>query len=413
VSEDRKRRECFSEQTFYRTRLWESLLALPDEINAQILCELSAADVFALRLTSRAVCDYLQYHAGPITRSLLLQSAYQHTTDFDGSSNRDKAHYLCDYIQKLYPAPQPQTSFNYLLQTLKRQSQIEKMLAVLTNWIQMKVYIFPRFRKVDNFSPFRHSLVRRLHVAAWTIYHFLEQYRTMLVLEHPSHRPAPAGAPPDAFDRCHWCVASTKKLLRIYPHKEVVPAYLFYDLIVQHLKVLSRAPSAGRLRAKRSTTSDDLIQLIVLGGIPELCTLSLLKGSANQRIHSITKFVDRVSSARILQNTQSNGPSQPSGLPQSTLFSGMETPFHLIRHGTVSALPRLDTFITGTEEWIVEMTSRVSPGDQVVGSWGLVTNVLMDKSKLFEDVERRNAKGEDPCQDFLAPVMDLNEIAND
>ncbi|KIW68208.1 hypothetical protein PV04_04169 [Phialophora macrospora] len=395
-------------------RLWEALLGLPDEITTQILCYLPLADIFTLRLASRSVHAYLQYHAGPITRSILLQTAYEHTTDYEGRLNHDKARYLYNYIHTIYPPPQPCTSFDYLLQTLKRQAQVQKMLQVLTNWLQMKVYVLPKFKRCDNFNPYKHRLMRRLQVAAWTMYHFLENHRAILVSEHPSHkaRPVPDTVVPDG--RCFWCLESVRKLLLAYPGTEIVPAYHFYELCRQHLHALSRAPSAGRLRARRSPSDADLVQFIVLGGVAELSRLSLLKGSSNQRIEVIANFVDKVSSAAIQQRIRANASSSSSQTDRQSQFDDLiaplQTPFHLIHHSTISALPDLQDFITGTEEWVTEMYLRVYSGDQIVSAWGFITNILNGKSEEDTGTEDRHGpKGADSDLDFLAPLKGLDE----
>ncbi|EXJ60894.1 hypothetical protein A1O7_05047 [Cladophialophora yegresii CBS 114405] len=389
-------------------KLWEALLALPGEITAQIFCYLPLADIFALRLASRSVHAYLRYHAGAITRSLLLQCAYEHTTDYEGRLDHDRARYLYDYIQTIYPPPQPCTSFDYLLQTLKRQAQVQKMLQVLTNWLQMKVYVLPKFKRCDNFNPYKHRLIRRLHVAAWTMYHFLESYRTILVSEHPSHEAEPVHYPDG---RCSLCLQSVKELLRVYPGTELVPAYHFYGLCRGHLHALSRAPSAGRLRAKKSPSDADLIQFIVLGGVGELCRLSLLKGSSNQRIEVIANFVDKVSSAAIQQRIRAaNAPSSSTEAgaqtPFDDLIAPLQTPFHLIHHSTISSLPELQAFVTGTDAWVTEMYSRLRPGDQIAGAWEFVYNILNGKSERSAAAgakERRGSKSPDSDLDFLAP----------
>ena len=389
-----------------RQRLWESILALPEEITCQILCYLSLSDILALRLTSRSVSSYLQCHAGPITRSILLQNAYEYATDYEGNVNDQKGKYLYNYIQAIYPPPQPCVSFDYMLQMLKRQNQVQRMLQAMTNWIQMKVYVFPKFKKCDNFNPYKFKLMRRLHVAAWTIYHFLEKYRTILVSEHPDHlKSRPGRALPGP---CLDCVQSTGALLRTYPGKEIIPAYHFYELCRQHLQALSRAPSAGRIRGRKQPSDADLIQFIVFGGMPELCKLSLLKGSSNQRIDTIGNFVDRVSSAAIQQRIRANtsSSSSRSDIPSllDDLVAPLQTPYSLIHHNTISALPKLEHFVVDSQEWVTRMYQLVGPGDQIVSSWGFITNILMEKSEESEQAGVCRVGGADSDLDFLAPV---------
>ncbi len=285
------------------------------------------------------------------------------------------------------------------------------MLQLITNWLQMKVYVFPKFKRCDNFNPYKHNLMRRLHLAAWTLYHFLEGYRNILVSEHLTHQARPMAPTRTSHGRCHWCLQSVKKLLQTYPGTETVPAYHLYELCRQHLHALSRAPSAGRLRAKKSSSDADLMQFIVLGGMPELCKLSLLKGSSNQRIEVIANFVAKVSSAAIQQRIRGNtssSSSQTDGLsPFDDLAVPLQTPFHLIHHSTISALPELDNFIAGSEEWITQMYSRVNAGDAIVSAWGFITNILTEKSD--DNSEEKALDGADSDLDFLAPVKEFED----
>ncbi|KIW92639.1 uncharacterized protein Z519_06486 [Cladophialophora bantiana CBS 173.52] len=395
-------------------RLWDTILSLPDEITAQILCYLSVSDFLSLRSTSRSVYVYLRSHAGPITRSLLLQYAYEQTSDYEGSTNDEKAEYLYNYLHTLYPPPQPCNSFDYLLQMLKRQGQVQRMLQVMTNWIQMKVYVIPKFKRCDNFNPYKFKLVRRLHLATWTMYHFLESYRTMLVTEHPIHaKLESANAGHNDSDRtCPSCSQSVKDLLRTYPGTGIIPAYHFYELCRQHLRALSRAPSAGTIiRSRKPPSETDLVQFVVLGGIPELSKLSLLKGSANQRIEVIGSFVDKISSAAIRQRIGRKGSSsQSEDLSRHTalwssfddVVAPLQPPFSLIHHNTISAIPELEQFIIDSDEWVTRMYELVRPGDQIVSAWGFITNILSGKS---EDAADAGLKiGADSDLDFLTPV---------
>ena len=276
----------------------------------------------------------------------------------------------------------------------------------------MKVYIFPKFKKCDNFSPYKHKMMQRLHLAAWTLYHFLENFRSILTWEHPGHMVRPESAGEGASGGCCWCQQSVKRLLQTYPGTDIISAYHFYELCRQHLYAASRAPSAGRLRAKKSPTDADLVQFMVLGGIPELCKLSLLKGSANQRIEIIAGFVDKVSSAAIQQRLRENGSAVSSQTEESSLVedlvSSLQTPFHLIFHRTISAVPDIDRFIAGTDEWVTQMYARLDPGDQIVSAWGFITNILAGKSEEPTDSQGGScSSGLDSDLDFLAPVKSL------
>ncbi|KIX09071.1 uncharacterized protein Z518_00149 [Rhinocladiella mackenziei CBS 650.93] len=418
-------------------KLGEAFFSLPDEIIVQIFCYLSLTDIFALRLTSRSVYHFLQAHATPITRAVLRQYAYDNTsTSYEGNVRHEKAEYTYSYIQTLYPQPLPCNSTNYLMLMIKRQSQIDKMLDVIANFVQMKVYMFPSCPRFRDFTPYKLKLMRRLHLAAWTVYHFLDHYREMLVLEHPNHSQSPSDPPSQREEHgsgtssssCPKCAEFIRSLLPLYPGTEVIPAYHFYDLSRQHLRSLSRAPTyAGsierRLRgwSRKVPTKADLATFIVLGGIPELCKLSMLKGTYNQRIEVIGAFVDKVSNAatqrRLTGETNtlpvpptSNVPSPENTSISASSFLSLTTPllppFLSISDNTLSSIPGLDQFIVDSDEWIIRMFELVGPEDRIVTAYDFVQNVLAGKGehRSAEDGNEAGTKRSPSDVDFLAPV---------
>ncbi|KAK5189197.1 hypothetical protein LTR92_010829 [Exophiala xenobiotica] len=420
-------------------RLGQAFFSLPDEINVQILCYLSQADIFALRLTSRSLYVFLQSHARPITRAVLAQCAYDRTADEVEEDHvvERKAEYSCNYIRTLYPQPTPCTSMDYLLQMLRRQHQIDKMLSVTMSFVQMRIYMMPSCPRFEDFRPYKRKLARRMHLAAWTIYHFLENYRDILIHAHPEHQPVgenpyAEGSPSDepalpSLSSCRQCNESLKSVLDSYPGTEIIPAYHFYDLCRQHLRALSRAPSyAGtierRLRgwSRKCPTEADLALFVVFGGIPELSKLSMLKGSYSQRIDAIATFTDKVTSAAISNNLGSHARPAQHALftEENTLVSPasfdrltnpLNPPFTAISHDSVSSLPIFDRFISASDEWITRMFELVKQEDQIVTTFGFVQNVLAGKQEPPPPSKGRSkaeVKGpiEDGDFDFLAPV---------
>ncbi|KIV86506.1 hypothetical protein PV11_02116 [Exophiala sideris] len=418
-------------------RLGEAFFSLPEEIIIQVLCHLSLPDIFALRLTSRTIYSFLQVNACPITRSLLKQCAYDHTPYTIEMNDPDgRAEYTYDYLSRLYPQPLPSSSMDYLLQMLKRQNQVDKMLAVTMQYLQMRIYMIPGCPRFEDFRPYKMKLTRRMHLAAWTIYHFLEKYRDMLVHEHPKHlhfgQSTATDQQPGHEDRnvssCPSCAELVKSLLSTYPATELIPAYHFYDLCRQHIRGLSRAPTyAGtierRLRgwSRKSPTDIDLAQYVIFGGIPELSKLSMLKGSYTSRIELIGAFNDKVSSApttkRVAVGGSKPGSAHASQAEGSTitpasfynLTSTLQPPLAAVSYETLSAVPDLEHFIIDSDEWVTTMFELVKAEDQIVSALGFVQNILAGKkepdppSRRAED-RRDNQRIEDGDFDFLAPV---------
>lgn len=276
-----------------------------------------------------------------------------------------------------------------------------------------------------------------MHLAAWTIYHFLERYREMIIYEHPKHLHAQRNTPSNQhaghekqnISSCSSCTELVKSLLSAYPSTEIIPAYHFYDLCRQHLRALSRAPTyAGtierRLRgwSRKSPTDTDLTQYVIFGGIPELSKLSMLKGSYSSRIEVIGAFNDKVSSApttkRMTVGAGNIAPGQSSWVDHSPispasfydLTSTLQPPLAAVSYDTLSAVPDLEHFIIDSDEWVTRMFELVKPEDQIVSAFGFVQNILAGKRE--PDPPSRRAYGwkdnhsvQDGDFDFLAPVQ--------
>ncbi|EXJ93960.1 hypothetical protein A1O1_02353 [Capronia coronata CBS 617.96] len=420
-------------------KLGEALFSLPHEIVVQILCCLPPTDILALRLTSRPIYCFLQAHATPITRSLLKRCAYEHTCPpSEDNLDVETAQYTYNYIQTLYPQPLLCNSTDYLLQMLRRQAQIDRILSVTVEYIHMKIYMLPSCPRFDDFGPYRLKLIRRLHLAAWTIYHSLEKYREMLIFEHPSHpRPkAPSearqGTEEERIASCPSCARFVKTLLPLYPGTEVIPAYNFYQLCRQHLRLLSRAPAyAGTIerklrgRNRKPPTDADLATFVVLGGIPEMCKLSMLKGTYSQRIEVIGSFLDKVN-AGAAEGPDGCGRVDASSVPQSqrsaitasilspasfaSLTAPMTAPLQHVTHETLDAVPDLDSLVTDSNEWIRWMFQLVGPDDQILSPLGFVQNVLAGKGHGRRSCHGGEGESHDHEEDqgsqldYLAPV---------
>jgi hypothetical protein len=282
---------------------------------------------------------------------------------------------------------------------LRREAQIARLLSILTTYVQIKVYMIPSCPRFEDFAPQRRKLMQRLHSAAWILYHFLETYRDMMIFDHPKH---PSSETTRATE-CHSCNDLVQRLLRIYPEDELIPAYHFYDLVLQHFRQLSRSPSyigpfERRLRGKgRSLFADaDLAQYIILGGIPQLCKLSVMKGTFYQRSDIIWSFLDKVESGittqvQILVPTKQKRSLAAGMQLHEGLMHSLDPPFQAISRETVSCLPSLERFMG--DEWEIRMLEVMGKDEEITSAFGFVQNILAGKTdgkdylepvKLFE-----------------------------
>lgn len=363
-----------------RQTLGDALLSLPDEIITHIICHLSTQDFLALRIASRAVHAILKANAAQITRSLLTH-AFPLALDFH-----------C--IQQIYPQPRPCPDETYLLQMIRRKTLIDRILSIIASFVQMKVYMIPSCPRFENFAPYKRRLEQRFHVSAWIIYHFLESFRHMLVFQHPSH---PQQSSIRSHD-CSHCADFVTDLVRSYPSTEIIPAYHFYGLLLQHLRQLSRAPSyvgtiERRLRgwSRRPPTDPQLAQVIIIGGIPLLSKLSVLKGTYNQRVEIIGSFLDKISSSAATQMRMFVAPkTKRSSSPSvqhirivemsdfASLKAPLEPPFSEISDKTLATLPSLERFVS--DDWTVRMYETIGSTDTPASAFGFVQNVLAGKT---------------------------------
>lgn len=285
---------------------------------------------------------------------------------------------------------------------IRRQSLVDRMLSIIASFVQMKVYMIPSCPRFEDFSPYKRRLERRFHASAWIIYHFLERFRHIIVFQHPSH----GQHPPDRSHDCLRCTDSVNELIRSYPPSEVIPAYHFYGLLLQHLRQLSRAPSyvgtiERRLRgwSRRPPADSQLAQVIVFGGIPLLSRLSVLKGTYNQRVEIIGSFIDKISTSAATQARLFVAPKNSSSSSAhhlriidlsefESLKAPLEPPFSDISEKTISALPSLERFVS--DDWAVRMYETIGPTDVPASAFGFVQNVLA---------------GKDDGPDYLEPIV--------
>lgn len=216
----------------------------------------------------------------------------------------------------------------------------------------------------------------------------------MVVFQHPTHSQQTSNRAHD----CSQCAEFVTELVGSYPPTEIIPAYHFYGLLLQHLRQLSRAPSyvgtiERRLRGwtRRSPTDSQLAQVIIFGGIPLLSTLSVLKGSYNSRVEIIGSFIDKVSMSattqtRIFVAQRTKNPDSSSSKQLrivdmtefESLKASLEPPFSDISEKTVAALPSLERFVS--DDWTVKMYETIGPTDTPATAFGFVQNVLAGKS---------------------------------
>jgi hypothetical protein len=333
-----------------------------------MLCYLDLNEILTLRRTSRSANEVLDTCAPSVSRHLLNSL----------SSPSD-----AKYIAALYPMPHPCYSQAYLLQMLRRNSNIMRMIKVIVNFIQMKIYMIKTGPRVEHFTKYRDRLVTILYPGAWTVQHFLESYRRLIMHDHSTHALS-------RFWGCPECDATVKRLVDSYPAQHLIPAFHFFQLILLHLRASSRAPTyAGTIERKlrgwsrKPPADDDLAQLVVLGGIDQLSRISIMKGTYNQRLEMIHAFMDKVASSTTTFRLAFGPDGSKHILKDSEhgLMSEVDVPYDDITESVIENLPSLnDIMVPEFQKRILE-EGLVEDEEALNSPFRFVQNVMVDEGE--------------------------------
>jgi hypothetical protein len=342
-----------------RNQLGNLFFSLPAEIQSLILSHLPLPTIFSLRLTSRSALAIIHSNAPIITRAILSDTILpQHL----------------QYIQTLYPSPSPCTSTNYLLQLLHRHHAIINTITIITRFIQHKIYMIPLTPRIEHFAPYREGVAAKLYGPAWTVWHYLESYRDILVNQHPSHSSSSNQTPGSSrFYPCAPCQTAMNELSAIYPAQAVLPAYHTYGLLLSHLQASVRAPAyfgsiERRLRgwSGKPPGEEELASLVVLGGVKCMANreFTVLKGGYNERLEVVGDFMARV--GMVVDGEEGKRKGKSRGKAKAPMKAGKDrkesevprpgrrdvmtqigTPFEKVTAETIEVMPHLDEFLVG------------------------------------------------------------------
>ena len=250
----------FPSDTFCR-KLWELFLNLPGELQLEILCELSPSDISSLRATCRAFHEVIHKQASPIVRHLIKTSIFRE-----------------EYIG-LYPLPEPPTAvgLDYLYGTSHRLCVVRGLSHHMADFIMTKICRCHTSSQVRKFTPRYNNMVANMIPALLVLFHFFESYRAALVISADKRI---FGGDNDGgttgFFPNFACEES--EIIRKYDTwKQLWRAHSMYRLLTVVFGLKLRPPSyAGKLErtlrgwGKKPATREDLVKLMVLGGLEEV-----------------------------------------------------------------------------------------------------------------------------------------------
>lgn len=134
-------------------------LALPIELQIQVIASLPLRDILNLRLTSKTWHALVTMNEGPIVRYHL-------------------DHHIPAYAKRLYPPDYANLNFHYLCGLWHRLHVAAKLSFFICEWVTKEIFLRVTDAQKLEFAPQRERMRRRLIPLLFTIFHFFETYRT-------------------------------------------------------------------------------------------------------------------------------------------------------------------------------------------------------------------------------------------
>ncbi|KID86320.1 F-box protein [Metarhizium guizhouense ARSEF 977] len=241
-------------------------LALPNELQVEILSSLPLTDILSLRLASKTWHSLITANEAPIVRYHL------------------DAH-IPAYALRLYPiTDQSEVNFHYLCSLWHRLHVAAKLAHLMCEWITKEIFLRQSEAQQLAFTPQRERMRRRLIPLLFTVFHFFETYRKLHlqhIVEHDGHglRKEPYTLNP-----------IESEIMNMYDDQTLLRVHEVFPLIISSFCRRLRPPTyVGRVERSlrgylRDRPSDEIHSAILcIGGLRQVERLWEIKGYNNRR----------------------------------------------------------------------------------------------------------------------------------
>lgn len=273
-----------------RNKVVALFFALPNELQIHILRELTFGDILSLRLSNSSFYHLINQNESPIIRRCIKHDALSLSLD-------------------LWPPPQPpKPATIFYLRGLTHRSLIAWDLAThIADFIMIKICRRTTTSQQEGFNPQHVRIRSRAQPLILTLYHFFESYRNILLVPimneaRVSSNSTPLYEPPQvslggAHSPCDFLNAE-KRIIDGYDSKQLLQVHQMYKLLLAAFVRKLRPPSyAGRFErslrgwSKTPASQDDIVKVLVLGGIREVKRIIEIKTYAARR-KSLDEFIE-------------------------------------------------------------------------------------------------------------------------
>ncbi|KAH7359100.1 F-box domain-containing protein [Plectosphaerella cucumerina] len=250
----------------YGQRFDQLFLALPNELQVQVIAALPLHDVLKLRLVSKTWHTLVCLNEGPIVRYHL-------------------DHHIPAYALRLYPVSDlSMVNFHHLCSLWHRLHVATKLSFLMCEWITKEIFLRTTEAQRAEFAPQYERMRRRLIPLLFTIFHFFETYRKLHLQHISEHGGQGLSRQPYTLNPVEMQIMST------YDDQTLLRVHQVFPLVVSSFCRQLRPPTyVGRVERSlrgylREKPSDEIhTAILLLGGLRQVERLWEIKGYNNRR----------------------------------------------------------------------------------------------------------------------------------
>ncbi|KAG5981293.1 hypothetical protein E4U55_003109 [Claviceps digitariae] len=244
----------------------QSFLALPNELQVQILSSLPLTDLLNLRLASKSWHMLITLNEAPIVR---------HHLDT----------HIPAYALRLYPlVDRSELNFHYICSLWHRLHVAAKLAFLMCEWITKEIFLRQTEAQQAAFAPQRERMRRRLIPLLFTTFHFFETFRKLHLKHIAQHGGRGLKHEPYTLNPIEV------EIMNMYDGQTLLRVHEVFPLIISSFCRRLRPPTyVGRVERSlrgylRERPSDDVHSAILcIGGLRQVERLWEIKGYNNRR----------------------------------------------------------------------------------------------------------------------------------
>lgn len=241
-------------------------LALPNELQIQIISALPLTDILNLRIASRSWHTLITLNEPIIARYHL-------------------EHHIPAYASRLYPVSSPsEVNFHHLCGLWHRLHVAAKLAFLMCEWITKDLFLRHTEPQRLAFAPQHERMRRRLIPLLFTIFHFFETYRK----KHLEYLAANGGK---GLKREPYTLNPIEaEIMNMYDNQTLLRVHEVFPLVISSFCRRLRPPTyVGRVERSlrgyiRDRPSDDVhVAILCIGGLRQVERLWEMKGYNSRR----------------------------------------------------------------------------------------------------------------------------------